>query len=151
MTNFATPLAALVRVIGDGGLLCATYDVARRVSAAGRRTYVYEFARVPQIPFVSLLKLGAFHGSEIPFVFGSIPPLTSGDDRLSTRMQEYWTRFAEKGRQPRAKRSSAWPRFRTKTYQMLRLDGQNDRHDVQKIKNFRRTECDFWSSVYDQN
>ncbi len=151
VTSFVTPQAALVRVIGDGGLLCATYDVARRVAAAGRRTYVYEFARVPALPVVSLLKLGAFHGAEIPYVFGSIPPPSIGDTQLSTRMQQYWTGFAKKGRQPRAKKSPPWPRFRPTTYEMMRLDGLGDRHDARKIEDFRRTECDFWSSVYDQN
>jgi para-nitrobenzyl esterase len=153
VTSFPTPLAALTRVIGDGGLLCATYDVAKRVAAAGRRTYVYEFIRVPPLPVVATLKLGAFHGSEIPYVFGSIPPPTAGDIRLSSRMQQYWTRFADKGRNPRAKGSPAWPRFRTKTYQILQLNGTvvNSRTDVRKIKNFRRTECDFWSTVYEQN
>lgn len=150
LTSYPSPQAALVRVIGDSALVCPTYDVARRVSAAGRRTYVYEFSRVGPIPVVTLLKLGAFHGAEIPYVFGSLEPPTAGDRRLATRMQEYWTSFAERGRNPRASRSTAWPRFRTKTYQMLRLDGRGERKDVVKIKNFRRTECDFWSSVADQ-
>ena len=151
VTRFATPQAALVRVVGDGALLCATYDVARRVAAAGRRTYVYEFARVPPLAVVLQFKLGAFHGSEIPYVFGSIPPPSIGDARLSTRMQEYWTSFAKRGRTPRAKKSAPWPRFRLPKYQMMKLDGVNDRNDVRKIEHFRRTECDFWSSVYDQN
>jgi para-nitrobenzyl esterase len=150
VTNFASPQDALVRVAGDAALVCSTYDVARRVAAAGRRTYVYEFARVAPLAIVSLLQLGAFHGSEIPYVFGSLTPPSLYDARLATRMQEYWTRFAEKGRQPRATKSAPWPRFRPRTYQMLRLDGRGLPKDVQKVRDFRRTECDFWSSVYDQ-
>jgi para-nitrobenzyl esterase len=150
VTSFPSPQAAIVRVVGDAGLVCPTYDVARRVAAAGRRTYVYEFARVAPLAVVSLLKLGAFHGSEIPYVFGSLTPPTTGDARLSSRMQQYWTRFADKGRQPRASKSAAWPRFRPTTYEMLRLDGIDDKKDVRKIKNFRRPECDFWTSVYEQ-
>jgi para-nitrobenzyl esterase len=146
---FPSPQDALIRVVGDSTLFCSTYDVAKRVAAAGRRTYVYEFARVPQLPFVSLLKLGAFHGSEIPYVFGSVTPPTENDQRLGDRMQQYWTRFAEKGRQPRAKKSPAWPRFRPKTYQLMRLDATGQRTDAIKIKNFRRAECEFWSTVYE--
>lgn len=149
VSQFSSPQAAFVRVVGDSALLCSTYDVARRVAAAGRRTYVYEFARVAPLSVVSLLKLGAFHGAEIPYVFGSLTPPTPGDNLLATRMQQYWTRFAEKGRAPRAQ-GPAWPRFRPKTYQMLRLDGSGETKDVRKIKNFRRAECDFWSSQYDQ-
>ena len=95
-------------------------------------------------------ELGAFHGAEIPYVFGSLTPPTTGDRLLNTRMQQYWTRFAEKGRAPRAKKGPAWPRFRPKTYEMLRLDGSGELKDVRRIKDFRRTECDFWSSQYEQ-
>src|SRR5215207_1486126 len=86
VTSFNEPQDAFVRVIGDSALLCSTYDVARRVAAAGRRTYVYEFARVAPLAVVSLLKLGAFHGAEIPYVFGSLTPPTTGDRLLNTRM-----------------------------------------------------------------
>jgi len=145
-----SPQATLVRLIGDAALVCSTHDVARRVAAAGSRTYVYNFARVIPQPFVSLLKLGAFHGAEIPYVFGSVTPPTAGDERLGTRMQEYWTSFAAKGRNPRAKKSARWPRFRPKHYDILGLDGLGYPTDVRKIKNFRRAECDFWSSVYER-
>ena len=147
---FASPQDALIRVVGDSALVCSTYDVASRVADAGRRTYVYEFARVAPLAIVQLLDLGAFHGSEIPYVFGSLTPPTVPDERLATRMQEYWTRFAEKGRQPRATKSAVWPRFRPRSWQMLHLDAMGLPNDVRKVKNFRRPECEFWSSVYDQ-
>ncbi len=148
--NFTSPQAALIRVVGDSALVCSTYDVAQRVAAAGRRTYVYEFARVAPLAVVQLLNLGAFHGSEIPYVFGSLTPPTNYDLRLATRMQEYWTRFAEKGRSPRASKSAVWPRFRKSSWQMLHLNAIGDKYDAHKIKNFRRAECEFWSSVYEQ-
>lgn len=149
VTSFPTPQDALVRVVGDSSLVCPTVDVARRVSAAKNpRTYVYNFARVIPLPFVSLLDLGAFHGAEIPYVFNSVPPPTTSDTQLANRMQEYWTSFALKGRNPRAAKSASWPRFKERTWQMLRLNAPGATDGVKRIKSFRRPECEFWSSVY---
>ena len=150
VARFRTPQDALVRVVGDASLVCPTVDVARRVSAAKNpRTYVYNFARVIPLPFVSLLRLGAFHGAEIPYVFNSVPPPQFVDGELGARMQQYWTSFAFKGRNPRAPKSSSWPHFKGRTWRMLRLDAPIVTDGVTRIKDFRRTECEFWSSVYD--
>jgi para-nitrobenzyl esterase len=142
--NFASPQDALIRVAGDATLVCTTFDVASRVAAAKNRTYVYNFARVIPLPFVGLLNLGAFHGAEIAYVFGSVPTPTYGDGVLGTRMREYWSRFAAGGK-PRATKVSGWPRFKSKSYKMLRLDVP----DLSKIKGFRQAECEFWSGVYE--
>jgi len=156
LSRFPSAQDALIRVVGDSSLFCSTVDVARRVSAVPHAppTYVYEFARVAPIAVVSLLDLGAFHGSEIPYVFGSIPPPGSLDQILGDRMQQYWTSFATKGRNPRAAKTKSWPRFKERSWQMLRLDaiggtGDPIKSAVLKIKNFRRAECEFWTSVYE--
>ena len=54
-STFATPQDALERVVGDSGLVCGTYDTARRAAAGGRRTYLYNFARVLPIPILVAL------------------------------------------------------------------------------------------------
>ena len=131
---------------GDATLVCTTYDVASRVSAAKNRTYVYNFARVIPLPFVELLDLGAFHGAEIGYVLGSIPPPTAyTDGTLAAWMQEYWSRFAASGK-PKATKAPGWPRFKHKSYRMLRLDAS-----VEKMKDFRRAQCEFWSQYYELN
>lgn len=134
---------ALIRVTGDATLVCSTYDVAKRVADAKAKTFVYNFARVPPLAFITLLKLGAFHGLEIAYVFGSTEPPTSLDAGLGSRMRQYWTRFAEKGK-PKSAKSVGWPRFKSKSYKMVRLNGTNT-----KIKDFRRAECDFWTGLYE--
>ena len=148
--NFPTPQDAFIRVVGDATLVCSTVDVARRVSAAKNpRTYVYNFARVIPLPFVTLLKLGAFHGAEIPYVFNSVPPPNPFDGVLGAAMQEYWTSFAAKGRNPRSPKNASWPRFKDRTWQMLRFDAPVIRDGIQRIKRFRRANCEFWSNVYE--
>jgi len=148
--SFPSPQDAFVRVVGDASLVCSTFDVARRVLAAkNRRTYVYNFARVPPVAVVQILKLGAFHGAEIPYVFNSVPVPTPGDALLSSKMQEYWTSFAKRGRTPRATRSKGWPPFKASNWQMLRLSAIADGELITKLRDFRRPQCEFWSSVYE--
>lgn len=143
-SSFATPRKALIRAFGDATLVCSTYDVARRYSKAPRnRTFVYNFSRVPPLAFVSFLDLGAFHGLEIGYVFGSVGAPTPADEGLGVFMQKYWSSFAQTGR-PRAADAVGWPRFNQRSYRMIRLN-----LPLQKMRDFRRSHCDFWSSVYD--
>jgi para-nitrobenzyl esterase len=140
---FANPQDALIRVFGDSRLVCSTYDVARRVADAKGKAFVYTFSRVPPLPFIALLDLGAFHGLEIAYVFGSITPPSSTDDILGQQMREYWTRFAEKGK-PKATKARGWPRFKTKSWKMLGLDPY-----LSKMRDYSRAECDFWRTLYE--
>lgn len=61
----------------------------------------------------------AFHGSEVPFVFGQLsrtgpswPPIADTDEQrsMSDMIGELWTSFARSG-QPRTRAGPAWPRF----------------------------------------
>src|SRR6185369_2124004 len=141
---------ALIRVVGDSALVCSTYDVARRISRVRHspRTYVYNWNHVVPLPFVALLDLGAFHGSEIAYVFGSLPPPGVYDQQLGMRMQEYWSRFADRGR-PKATHVSSWPRFKERSWHMLRLDASSIQVSISRIRDFRRPECEFWSQQYE--
>ena len=58
-------------------------------------------------------------------------------------MQHYWASFATKGK-PRAKHNAGWPRFKEKSYKLLRLNTPPD-----KIQGYRQSFCDFWSDYYD--
>jgi para-nitrobenzyl esterase len=140
--SFATPRDALIRVTGDARLVCSTYDVARRY-AKGRKTYVYNFQRVPPLTFISLLELGAFHGLEIGYVFGSVPPPSPADEGLGTQMQQYWSTFAAKGK-PKSLNKVAWPRFNPKSWKMLRFGTP-----VAKMAGYNKAQCDFWTTVYE--
>lgn len=140
---YGGPQEALVRVMGDATLVCSTYDVAARMSNAKRKAFVYHFLRVPPLPFISLLNLGAFHGLEIAYVFGSITPPSIADEELGSKMREYWSNFAKKGK-PKAKKAKGWPRFKTKSWKMLGLDST-----LYKLKGLRRPECEFWRDVYE--
>lgn len=141
---FATPQDALERVVGDGGLVCGTYDSARRVAAAGGRVWLYNFARWVQIPELQPLDLRALHGAEIAYVFGSPPPPTADDEILTEQIQGYWTRLARDG-DPSGDGAIVWPRYDDASDQRLNLDVP-----ISVASGFRRAECEMWWRFYDE-
>src|SRR5437763_756266 len=83
---------------------------ARMVTAAGRKAFLYQFARVPPGPNPAW---GAYHASEIVYAFnnvGSRPWATDADKRLADQMSSYWVNFATTG-DPNGAGLSAWPPY----------------------------------------
>ncbi|MFN2426189.1 MAG: carboxylesterase/lipase family protein [Candidatus Binatia bacterium] len=140
--RFATPRDALIRVFGDSTLVCSTHDVAKRYSKKRNRAFLYQFARVPPLPFINLLELGAFHGLEIAYVFGTAGSPTPTDAQLSETMQAYWSAFADLGK-PRVKGRIRWPRFNQRRYKMMRFD-----YPYIQQRQFWQEECNYWSTLY---
>jgi len=143
-SNFTTPRKALIRVFGDSTLVCSTYDVASRYANAKNKAFGYVFARVPpKLAFISYLDIGAFHGLEIGYVFGSIGAPSATDAAMSSVMQNFWTSFARKGK-PRSKGAVGWPAFKPKTWKQMYFG-----NGIAKGENFRRAQCEYWSTLYD--
>jgi para-nitrobenzyl esterase len=85
--------------------------------------YQFQFSRVaPGGPAV-----GAFHGSEVAFVFGTlgegpgVPKYSEADRKLSAEMREYWTNFAKTG-DPNGGDLPRWPRFDATDHAYLDLN-----------------------------
>jgi para-nitrobenzyl esterase len=74
--------------------------------------YTYYFDRA--IPWPAHPEFGAFHGAEIPYVFGTLDrldrPWTAADRTLSEQMVGYWARFVKAG-DPNGAGAPRWPRF----------------------------------------
>jgi len=143
-SSYLNPQDALMRVVGDSGLVCGTYDSARRAAAAGGEVYLYNFGRWVQIPELIPLDLRALHGAEIAYVFGSPPPPTADDAALVDAIQGYWARLARTG-DPNGDGAVPWPRYDDASDQRLNLDVP-----ISAVSGFRRTECEYWWSVYDE-
>ena len=88
---------------------------ATKQAAIGQPSYVYLFDH--GYPAADAKGLHAFHGSELPFVFGTTdrtppawpkPPADAETAALSDAMVGYWTSFAATGR-PTAAGAPAWP------------------------------------------
>ncbi len=107
---------ALARVLGYSAFVAPARRLARSMADLGGRVYLYEFTRAR--PGTPAARFGAFHGAEIPFVFGTfghLSPVGSADvdgvDRaLSQAMMGYWIRFAAAG-DPNGDGRAPWPRY----------------------------------------
>jgi para-nitrobenzyl esterase len=99
-----TPWFAAQRIVGDLMLFCPGRRAAAALSAAradGRRkhsVFEYMFDRAPQET-----KWGAFHGAEVPYVFGNVP---RGDGNDAAQLEDWelgqsmawmWSMFAQYG------------------------------------------------------
>lgn len=72
---------------GDFAFVCSTRRLLEATAGQGilSRGYYFERGR-PLTP-----GLGAYHGVELPFVFGTLPLAGAADQRLSDDLQEAWT------------------------------------------------------------
>jgi para-nitrobenzyl esterase len=131
--------AALTRMKSDEMLICNTYDSAQLSAGQGVPAYAYNFD-ISAADF-----LGACHGSELPYVFGTGTQLTAGSQQAaaSALMERYWTRFASSGN-PSGGSDPAWPSFSTSSNQRVQFALQGP----SLVSNFHATECAYWISTY---
>ena len=113
---------------------------AREQSKTGKsKIYVYYFSRVP--PGQSRVP-GAFHGSEISYVFDNLViapfavgpneaarPWTDMDHKLADTMSSYWVNLATTG-DPNGKGLLKWPAYKTKDDEVM---GFGDKVEVMPL------------------
>jgi para-nitrobenzyl esterase len=117
------------QIDGDWIFLQGTRIVLRAASKMNPQVFQYQFTRVNGVG--RRTRLGAFHASEIGYVFGTLPDSALGtsaipmlgdfsvapdtyndqDDRLSHSMSAAWVRFASTG-DPNGPGLAKWPSFR---------------------------------------
>jgi len=92
---------AAMRSAGDSAILCRTRELLRASQGRGNnKTWWYYFTHTPNrsVNMGDLKYYGAFHGAEVPFVWGDSFELTGEKERaLSRAMGCYWINFAATG------------------------------------------------------
>lgn len=138
--DFDSPGDAFARATGDERLVCETRQTAIAAADAGAQVYLYNFARPIALP--GLMQLGATHGAEIAYVFGTVEPPSDGDAALAAAMRGYWARFAATG-DPNGGDAPTWPLYAPAMDQRLNLDTE-----ISLVDDFRSEECTFWAGIY---
>lgn len=113
----------LSRLITEMGFASSARFTSECMAKLGVPSYLYYFTRVPGDP--RLRVLGAFHGLEIMYVFGTLDEvelkcLTEDDRSLCEAMMSYWTNFARAG-DPNGPGLEAWPVFNSESADYLEL------------------------------
>jgi para-nitrobenzyl esterase len=106
----------------DAGIAGLELLLIDRAKTSQTPAYAYYFDHA--IPWPDKPQFGAFHTSEVPYVFGTLDklkrPWTDVDRRLSATMMTYWTNFATTG-DPNGSGVPAWPAFSAARPTLLRI------------------------------
>ncbi|MBA2538032.1 MAG: carboxylesterase family protein [Deltaproteobacteria bacterium] len=138
--SYPSPNRALAEITGDAFFVCATRHAARGAARAGAPVYLYSFERTPETAF--LADLGAFHSSEIPFVFGTdgafpLSRVGAGGAPVADAVQQIWTQFAATGTP-----GADWPRHDEASDQYRILDAP-----MSTATGLKAERCVFWDSL----
>lgn len=115
------PRRALDRLQTAADMLCPSLQVAATVSADGGAAWVYHFTRAPR--GINGESLGAYHGAEYPYVFGTRDPYFAASDTdrtLQQAMQRYWVAFAATG-SPGGDGVPDWPPYKAPDFPVQEL------------------------------
>lgn len=136
-------VAALARAFGDSSLVCTTFDTAQRARFADAPVYMYNFDIPVDVSDVAPgLVLGATHGAELTYVFGTSPVFTPDERAASARIQRYWTNFARTG-DPNGSSDLLWPARTASVDERVNLALQ-----ATIATDFRTDKCTFWQDIY---
>jgi para-nitrobenzyl esterase len=106
----------------EQGMISMSLWAAERARTSKAKAWTYYFSRA--IPWPEQPQYGAFHTSEVPYVFGNLKllnrPWEPIDRQLSATMMAYWVNFATTG-DPNGKGLRRWPAFDVKSHVTMEL------------------------------
>lgn len=114
--------AAADRLRTGARFLCPSQQYAESLVGNGSPVWMYRFSRVRED--VIGAANGAYHGAELPYVFGTHDPwmnTTDADLQITADTMSYWLSFAKTGN-PNGDATNYWPRFQSPDYRVLDID-----------------------------
>jgi len=136
--------AAWADVFTDSGFACPTRQMVRAALKAGNPAYLYHFTYDDMALGVAL-GMGAFHGSEIRFIFGTPLlgyPVTPEEEPLRDDMGGYWTRFAQTG-DPNGAGAVTWPAYALSEENHMIFDSGA----LTAGSQLKRAKCELWDTL----
>ena len=143
LSDFSSPFRAISAVFGDFVFVCPTRYAAGQHNANGRASWLYHFTH--ETAYGRRQDLGAFHSSELTFVFGTMSQFffpTPQEVTLSLQFISLWTSFATDG-VPTAE-GLQWDTHDPAQGNSLELNAEAPA----MINNFRGEYCDFWADAF---
>ena len=114
--------ASLDALTRDRGLAAMDFWARERLSTTRHPIYAYLWTH-PE-PGPEAARYGAFHSSELPYVFGTLDtskrPFAPVDRMLAKELSTYWVNFVKAG-DPNGDGAVHWPRFTADGKQILEL------------------------------
>jgi para-nitrobenzyl esterase len=148
LSNYSDPFIALGTERTDEGFASMTYVNAGIIQRAGVPIYEFEFDDPnPPAPATIAAPLGAYHSSELQFVwpgyYGDYArPLNASEQKLSQEIISYWGAFVRSGN-PNYPSGAEWPQRRANNAVLsLQPGGNVVIHDFNAEHH-----VDFWRSV----
>lgn len=148
-TSITEPEPLAQQIYGDALFVAPARYMADGAAGMGLPVWSYHFSYVPEK--IRGKKPGASHGSEIPFVFGSLDNmpasrwwLSAGDKLLSQQMMDYWVHFAVNGN-PNCNSCRLWPQYSEDKPNTLMFNNEG----VDVVLNLYRERLDFHQYRYE--
>eukprot|EP01128_Nolandella_sp_AFSM9_P004671 TRINITY_DN2130_c0_g1_i1.p1 TRINITY_DN2130_c0_g1~~TRINITY_DN2130_c0_g1_i1.p1 ORF type:complete len:545 (+),score=86.68 TRINITY_DN2130_c0_g1_i1:23-1636(+) len=143
------PALTYVRALTDKLFTCPSKRAAQAISKLGIKTFSYVFGFTPRCSYYEaaiLPLLGAFHGSELPYVFDTRPSPNCTRSQegldLSHRMVDYWTSFA-RGDTPFSSLAGSIDWIPVSSTHAATYLAERD----SLVMNFRSEFCELWDSL----
>lgn len=129
--------AALSHALGDGRVVCPTWDTALNAHEAGLDVYTYSFDTA-----VKVEDTRAAHGAELGYVFGTGQALDGKQQKLSDLIQTYWTNFARYA-DPNDNNALEWPEYTDRKKASVNLSPTPS-----VASELRDRDCQLWREIY---
>jgi para-nitrobenzyl esterase len=133
--------AGLNNIYADLSSISPIRSTVRDMDTIGARVWHYNFTRVR--PDTRGKMLGAYHGCEIQYIFGTFPlgPLEVADQRVANAIAGAWVKFAVTGN-PNGAGLPPWPAYNRRAENYLEFGNQ-----IQVGQHLKTAECDLFQQI----